>query len=148
MIQSTSTISQAGPILCDWLESFWDFNTSFYILERLSHGHSITKAHAANMAGKIRNYWRPFFGEFHRGELTRGKAREFAVHIAEITRTVKKNGLSSQVPLSGSTIKDVMQAGTVAYTWALSEGQITENPFDGLMGFSRPGHDSPRLLTV
>ena len=49
-------------LLCETLDSYWDFKNSEYLRRSMEHGHSMTEKHAFCMRAYVRNYWLPYFG--------------------------------------------------------------------------------------
>jgi hypothetical protein len=53
-----------------YLKTFWDWDTSPYIEEKLRQEHGIHKRHCILQKQAIQNYWEPFFIGRYLGEIT------------------------------------------------------------------------------
>jgi integrase len=106
-----------------WLFSFWDFDSSPYVADKLAHGHQISRRRCKDMRSVITKHWREYFGEKTRSEIAIEDLRAFGRNLYE------KN-------LAAKTINNVMSAGTVPLHWAHESGIITADPTQGLKSYS------------
>jgi len=113
-----------GTVLfLEFLEEFWDYDSSPYIREKLAHGHSIGKRHCYESMSRLNKYWQPAFKDKRLGSITRQDLKSFSLSLAD-------NGLAS------ATINKIMAVGTTCLSWAFREGLIPTDPTIGLVNFS------------
>jgi len=147
-----STTSSARFI--DYMEAFWNYDTSPYIREKRLHGQRIGKMKAIDSTRHIK-YWKLYFGEEKRlGEMTRADLRDFSLWLAEYKvlpkKKLKKAGSGKKNESSGSASSDkpkylaagsinkVILSGTLPLKWAAYHNEIPFDPGKGLMKFSGP----------
>ena len=107
----------------EFLNEFWDYETSPYIREKRAHGHSIGKHYCRDMKSRVSRFWEPAFKGRTLNSITRQGLKDFAMSLAE----------RGQAPAS---INRNVIVGTAAISWAYKEGYIPVNPTDGLTRFS------------
>jgi integrase len=147
----TSATSSVG--LISYLTSFWDYDTSPYIKEKLLHGQKIGRMRAVDSSRTVK-YWKKYFGDEKRiGEVTRSDLRDFSLWLAEYKIVSKKKpamkttakpeqeSFFSKKPekekvLSAGSINKIMVAGTLPLKWAAYHNEIPQDPGKGLMKFS------------
>jgi integrase len=120
---------KAGPGRVDfieYLESFWDYDTSPYVRDKLAHNHSIGIHYCHDNKVKIERYWKGQFSGRALASVTRTELKKFSLELA-------KNKLSS------SYINGILKAVTVPLAYAVSEGIIAENPAKRFEFFSGKG---------
>jgi len=125
-VESIQVKGQNGDSLklVDFLELFWDYDSSGYVREKHAYGHSIGRRHCYEQSHRLK-HWRSFFpGAVQVRDLTRTQLLEFQLYLKE------KKGLSPK------TINMILDAGTVAFAWLKERGDIDENPAEGLRKFS------------
>ena len=126
-----------GSVLfTEFLEEFWDYETSPYIREKLAHGHSIGKHHCYDMKNCIRGYYESYFQGRKLNSITRQDLRNFSLFLTE--KREKPEGYKGRFSekLSPTYVRKIIIAGTTALSWAYREGYIPSNPSAGLMRFS------------
>ena len=66
-----------------YLQNFWDWDSSPYIKERLRKRHSIHRRYSVEMTGAINKYWIPFFLDKKKtlGEISRHDIEEFITYF-------------------------------------------------------------------
>jgi integrase len=106
-----------------FLSSFWDWDTSPYINDKLRKKHGIHKMHCLKQGQAIKLYWEPFFKGRYLGEITANDIDDFITHMG-------KHSLSS------SRKNVVVKAGTKPLRWAFSKGKIEIDPTRGHTMFS------------
>jgi len=147
----TSAASSQG--LIEYLASFWDYDTSPYVKEKLLHGQKIGRMRAVDSSRAVK-YWKKYFGDEKRiGEITRSNLRDFSLWLAEYKVVSKKKpskkttakpeseSFFSKKPekekvLSAGSINKIMVAGTLPLKWAAYHNEIPLDPGKGLMKFS------------
>lgn len=117
----------------DYLETFWDYERSPYIKERLRKAHSIHKRYIARQSGAVKNYWKAFFPTESIGEITKKKINDFIDYIGTISRLTSAKGKNS-----------IIKAGTLPLRWAYANGIIERDVTSGLVYFS--GEEGERSI--
>ncbi len=120
---------QVGPGSIDFtsfLADFWDYDTSTYVKDRLSHGQSIGRRHCNDMASRVSVHWKPVFQGRSLASITKKDIRDFSVMIAG-------KGLAT------ATVNKILITGTCALTWAKENDLILSDPGEGLRKFSGAG---------
>jgi integrase len=113
---------QAWPFV-SFLSTFWDWDTSEYIKEKLRKAHGIHKRHCKLQGQAITLYWKPFFEGRYMGEITAEDIDNFIDHMGE-------------KPISASRKNVVIKAGLKPLRWAFSKGYIEQDPTRGHIMFS------------
>ena len=106
-----------------FLTTFWDWDTSPYIEEKLRQKHGIHRRHCGIQSRAIILYWEPFFKGRVLGEITAKDISAFIKHMGTMD-------------LSASRKNVVIKAGTKALRWAFSNGDIDRDPTRGHILFS------------
>jgi integrase len=106
-----------------FLKTFWDFDTSPYVREKLAHWYSIGRRYCYDMLNRILNYRIPAFKNKTLNSVTKANLKSFSLSLAE-------KGLAP------GSINKTMIAGKTALGWAYQEGMIPANPAEGLLRFS------------
>jgi integrase len=118
-----SRIEYSDIRLVSFLADFWNRDKSQYIKDKLSHGYSVGLLYCSNMQSAVRDHWKAFFGECTITSLTSQDLSNFSTYLSR-----DKN-------FSTATVRRILQAGKVAYTWAVRNKVIASNPFDGTLRF-------------
>lgn len=108
-------------LLIDFLERFWNYDTSPYVREKHVHGQKIAKRHCDESLRRVK-YWKTAFLGLKLSELTKIMARDFLVGL--------------RGTLAPATVNAAMLVCSTALGWAKDSGILAENPLDGLMRFS------------
>jgi integrase len=106
-----------------FLKTFWDWETSPYIKEKLRKNHGIHKRHCKLQGQAIALYWEPFFKGRFMGDITAMDIDAFITHMGERD-------------LSAARKNVVIKAGTKPLRWAFSKGLIDKDPTRGHILFS------------
>jgi len=61
LIKNVNLITKESETIVSFLLSFWDYENSLYIKEKLLHGHSIGRRRCLDATGAINRYWKPYF---------------------------------------------------------------------------------------
>jgi integrase len=115
---------QGSEQLCSWLISFWNYDTSPYVKEKLEYGHSIGRRHCYDMGLHVKNYWQSYFKDKRLCETTKTDLKAFSLW------------LSDHESLKAKSINNILNAGTVVFRWAFNNELIPSNPAAGLIKFS------------
>jgi integrase len=121
-----SVIQNNTPQAVDFtsfLTSFWDWDTSAYINDKLRKKHGIHKMHCIKQGQAIKLYWEPYFKGRYLGEINANDIDDFITHMGT-------------KPLSASRKNVVIKAGTKPIRWAFSKGKIEIDPTRGNTMFS------------
>ena len=113
----------AAEFFCSFLKTFWDWETSPYIKEKLRKSHGIHKRHCSIQGRAIVLYWEPFFNGRYMGEITSSDIDAFINFMGE-------------TDLSPSRKNVVIKAGTKPLRWAFSKGLIEKDPTRGHLMFA------------
>jgi integrase len=101
-----------------FLTTFWDWDTSPYIEEKLRKSHGIHRRHCGIQGRAITLYWEQFFKGRFLGDITAGDIDAFIKHMGtKDLSAARKNG--------------VIMAGTKPLRWAFSKGMIERDPTRG-----------------
>ena len=115
--------TEAAQDFNSFLKTFWDWDTSPYIKEKLRKSHGIHKRHCNIQGRAITLYWESFFSGRYIGEISAKDIDAFINHVGEM-------------PLSPSRKNVVIKAGTKPLRWAFSKGIIEKDPTRGHLMFS------------
>jgi integrase len=117
--------------LITFLKTFWDWDTSPYIEEKLRETHGIHKRHCKIQKQAIALYWEPFFKGRFLGEITFDDIEDFIKHLG------KKD-------LSASRKNLILKAGFQPLRWKFNRGKIEVDPTRGHTMFT--GEESKREI--
>jgi integrase len=106
-----------------FLKTFWDWDTSPYVKEKLRKSHGIHKRHCTIQKQAIVLYWEKFFIGRSLGDI---KAEDIDAFI----------NFMADKDVSFSRKNAVIKAGTKALRWAFSKGKIEHDPTRGHLLFS------------
>jgi integrase len=106
-----------------FLTSFWDWDTSPYINDKLRKKHGIHKMHCLKQKQAVKLYWETFFTGRYLGEINANDIDAFITHMGT-------------QPLSSSRKNVVIKAGTKPLRWAFAKGKIDVDPTRGHTMFS------------
>ena len=107
----------------EFLESFWDYDKSEYIRDRLSHGYRFSRRHAHECRKRLNADLKPFFGGKRLDCVTTDDLRRLSIQLSE-------RGLAT------STINQILLICCTPLKWAFNEKIIPSNPAVGLTKFS------------
>ena len=114
-----------------YLKTFWDWDASPYVKEKLRKNHGIHKRHCKLQGQAIELYWHPYFNGRLLGEITTKDIDNFINDIAD-------------KELSASRKNGIIKAGTKPLRWAFSKGMIEKDPTLGHILFS--GEERKRFI--
>jgi len=106
-----------------FLKTFWAWEKSPYIKEKLRKSHGIHRLHCIKQGQAIIRYWEPFFEGRLLGDIT----------AADIDAFINRIG---DMQISSSRKNVVIKAGTKPLRWAFSKGKIDKDPTRGHIMFS------------
>jgi integrase len=117
--------------LSDYLTDFWDFDNSPYIKEKLRKNHGIHRRYCLEQLGAVNKYWIPFFADKLLGEITRQDIDTFIEHFENSPKTQGNN-----IPQSSKRKNTIIQAGTIALSWAFNKEMIDQDVTRGITWYS------------
>ncbi|MDR0403964.1 MAG: integrase, partial [Treponema sp.] len=106
-----------------FLQQFWDYDTSEYIKDRLSHGYRFSRRYARECQNRLRSILVPFFADKKLNCVTTEDLKQLSNRLAD-------RGLST------SSINQIMLVAVTPLKWAFNEKIIPANPAIGLTRFS------------
>ncbi|GBU27126.1 hypothetical protein R84B8_00649 [Treponema sp. R8-4-B8] len=107
----------------DYLESFWDYDKSEYIKDRLSHGYRFSKRYAYECLIRVKSVLKPFFQDKKLNCVTTDDLRELSNQLAA-------RGLAT------SSINQILLCACTPLKYAYNQKYIASNPCQGLTKFS------------
>lgn len=107
----------------EFLKTYWSWEKSEYIQEKLRTGKSIGKAHCKTCLHYVRDFWIPFFNGKLLGEIERQDLRDFLSFIQKMKKSI-------------SAKNQIWLAGAQALRWAYNNEMIDRDITAGLTGFS------------
>jgi integrase len=120
---SAATSGASSGLFVKFLETFWDYNASPYVREKLAYGHSIGRRHCYECLNRVRQHYAPAFANRPLAGITRQDLKKFYLSL-------KDKGYSA------GSINKILLCGTTALSWAFREGLVPLNPADKLIRFS------------
>jgi integrase len=109
----------------DYLQTFWDFETSPYIKEKLRKNHGIHRYYCRAQLCSINAYWVAFFKGRLLGSITRQDIETFLDSLESGGRK-----------LSAARKNQIVKAGTIAMKWAFTKEMIDKDITQGITWFS------------
>lgn len=122
-ITAVKNTGRGAVPFAQFLETFWDYDNSVYIKDRLSHGYQITKRYALESISKVKSHLAPFFGDKKLNCVTSDDLERLTILLADqglATATIRKYLLVCCTPLK----------------WAYKKKIIASDPAVGLTEFS------------
>ncbi len=113
----------SGEPFCAWLRTFWAYESSPYIAERLAHGQRATRRHCEDMSNRVKDIEKIIGSDIAVGEIRR-------IHLNTLGVKLREAGLAA------STVNKTISTATTALRWAASNELIPIDPTHGLRGFS------------
>jgi integrase len=111
--------------LTDYLQTFWDFETSPYVKEKLRKNHGIHRYYCRAQLCTINAYWVSFFKDRLLGSMTRQDIETFLDSLDGPGRK-----------LSAARKNQIVKAGTIALKWAHTKEMIDKDITQGITWFS------------
>jgi len=115
--------TEAAQDFIPFLKTFWDWDTSSYIEEKLRKCHGIHKRHCRQQGQAIKLYWEPFFNGRVLGEISTKEIASFIKHIGTLDLSAERKNV-------------IIKAGTKPLRWAFAQGMIEIDPTRGHILFS------------
>jgi hypothetical protein len=81
------TGTPAAQVFNDFLLTFWDWETSEYIEEKLRKEHGIHKSHCCQQWQAVKKYWEPYFEGRLLGDINRDDLEAFVKNIGTLDLT-------------------------------------------------------------
>jgi integrase len=115
----------------EFITNFWDYDNSPYIKEKLRKNHGIHKRYCYEQLGAVKRYWVPFFTGRLLGTITRQDIEDFIEYFEKLPET---KGM--RIPQSAKRKNTIIQAGTIALSWAFHKEMIDRDVTQGITWFS------------
>jgi len=125
------TESKQDRDFAEFLTNFWDYDNSPYIKEKLRKNHSIHRRYCHEQLGSVKRYWVPFFTGKLLGTITRQDIEDFIEYFETLPQT---KGM--RIPQSAKRKNTIIQAGTIALSWAFNKEMIDRDVTQGITWFS------------
>ena len=106
-----------------FLKTFWDWETSPYIKEKLRKSHGIHRMHCLKQSQAVTLYWEEFFSGRLLGDITANDIDAFISHMGTMS-------------ISASRKNVIIMAGTKPLRWAFSKSKIGSDPTRGHLMFT------------
>lgn len=106
-----------------FLETFWDYDKSPYITDRLAHGYRFTRGYAHGCQNRVKSSLKDFFGDKKLNCITTADLKALSKKLADEGRAT-------------STINQILLICCTPLKWAFNEKIIPANPAIGLTKFS------------
>ena len=127
----------------DFITNFWDYDNSPYIREKLRKNHGIHRRYCYEQLGAVKKYWVPYFTGKLLGEITRQDIEAFIEYFETLPQTKGVLSTSPQgevsrvrIPQSAKRRNIIIQAGTIALSWAFNKEMIDKDVTQGITWFS------------
>lgn len=111
-----------------FLQTFWDFETSPYVKEKLRKNHGIHKYYVMGQRLAAKKYWSPFFEGRLLGSITRQDIENFIEAIAA--------NRYSKHELSADRKNKIVKAGVIPLRWVFARDIIERDVTCGITWFS------------
>jgi integrase len=115
----------------EFITNFWDYDNSPYIREKLRKNHGIHRRYCYEQLGAVKKYWVPYFTGKLLGEITRQDIGSFIEYFENLPETKKE-----RIPQSAKRRNVIIQAGTIALSWAFNKEMIDKDVTQGITWFS------------
>jgi integrase len=122
-IAAVRAAGQGAVPFVRFLGEFWDYDTSPYIRDSLSHGYRFSRHYAHECLKRLKAYIAPFFNDKKLNGVTTEDLKKLSNRLAD-------RGLAT------STINQTMLTAVTPLKWACKQKIIPENPAGGLTRFS------------
>jgi integrase len=122
-ISAVKNTGRGAVPFVQFLETFWDFDKSEYIQDRLAHGFRFTRRYAHGCQKRLIKDIKPFFGDKKLNSVTTDDLKRLSTQLAD------RN-------LASSTINQALLICCTPLKWAFNEKIIPTNPVIGLTRFS------------
>ena len=116
-----------------FLQTFWDFDSSPYVKEKLRRNHGIHKNYTAGQKLIVEKYWTPFFKGRLLGSIIRQDIEHFVDDISE-----RK--------LSAARKNTILKAGMIPLRWAFAKEILEKDVTKSITFFSGKSRER-RILT-
>jgi len=122
-IAAVANTGRGAVNFIEFLETFWDFDESPYIRDRLAHGYRFTRHYANGCQNRVKSTLKDFFGDKKLNCVTTDDLKALSNKLADEGRTT-------------STINQMLLICCTPLKWAFNEKMIPANPAIGLTKFS------------
>jgi hypothetical protein len=133
----------------EYLLNFWDYDASPYIKEKLRKKHGIHKRYCHEQKGVVERYWKPAFKGRLLGSITRQDIEAFVDTLDNTVVIIGKQKAGKGTvtrPMSAKRKNTIIQAGTIALSWAFNKDMIDKDVTQGITWFAA-GSGEREILT-
>ena len=125
------TDSKQDRDFSEFLINFWNYDNSPYIKEKLRKNHGIHRRYCHEQLGAVKRYWVPYFSGRLLGTITRQDIEGFIDYFEDLPHTQ-----NMRIPQSAKRKNNIIQAGTIALSWAFNKEMIDRDVTQGITWFS------------
>ena len=122
-IAAVKNTGKGAVPFADFLLTFWDYDKSEYIRDKIAHGQSFHKSHARECMNRVKSVLIPFFGDKKLNCITTDDLKKLSRQLSDRR-------------LATSTINQITLCARTPLKWAYEQKIIPENPCIGLTSFS------------
>jgi integrase len=119
------TDSEQAVTFGDYLSTFWDFENSPYVREKLRKNHGIHRYYCKAQSGAVNGYWIPFFKGRLLGDIAKKDIEAFVDSLD-----------SGEKKLSAARKNHIIKAGTIPLKWAFHKEMIGRDITAGITWFA------------
>jgi len=131
------SVVKAGPgsrQFIEFLEEFWNYDSSPYVKEKKAHGHSIGKRHCYEMTSRVQSFYKSYFKDKPLNAISRSDIKQFSLFLSEKRERPKNTKGHFGEMLSPAYRNKILIAGLTALKWGFREELI---PFDVTAGLAK-----------
>jgi len=110
----------------EYLQNFWDYDTSPYVKEKLRKNHGIHRNYTVGQKLSVERYWVPFFRDRLLGDITQQDIENFMDNLETLANRKLSPGRKNKV----------LKAGTIPLRWAFAKEIIEKDVTTGITWFS------------
>jgi integrase len=110
----------------DYLQDFWDYDTSAYVKEKLHRRHGIHRNYTIGQRLTVDKFWKPFFNDRSLGDITRENIELFINNLDDLAGH----------KLSAGRKNSILRSGVIPLRWAFSKEIIEKDVTTGIVWFS------------
>ena len=118
--------SKQATDFSEYLQNFWDYDTSPYVKEKLRKNHGIHRNYTVGQKLSVERYWVPFFRNRLLGDITRQDIENFIDNLETLANR----------KLSAGRKNKILKAGTIPLRWAFAKEIIEKDVTTGITWFS------------
>jgi integrase len=117
-----------SKLFTEFLEEFWDWNSSTYVQERKTSGKTIGRRHCYEMLSRVHTYYMDYFANRSLDSITWQDIRDFSLFLSKKRKKPDNYKGNFAEELSAAYRNKILIAGKTALKWAFAEELITTDP--------------------